>query len=70
MKRKQKIKPAAAITQYMVEGLKGLRDPVAAVLWYEKKDYKSGHTFTFKGKKVRVWNRSHYDRYFEEVGRD
>lgn len=70
MKRKQKIQPTSAITQYIVEGLEGLRDPVAAVLRFEKKDYKSGHTFTFKGKRVRVWNRSHYDRYFSEVGRD
>ncbi|WP_296059560.1 hypothetical protein [uncultured Amphritea sp.] len=66
MTKKAKLQPTAKIAQSVVEGVAGIRDPVAAVLWAEKKGYKSGHKFTFRGKKCRVWQAGHYAAYFND----
>ncbi|WP_027858450.1 hypothetical protein [Marinobacterium jannaschii] len=64
MGRKKKIEPSTHVGHYVVEGV-GLTELRGAIKWAEKKDYSSGHTFTYKGKKVRAWLAGHYLRYFK-----
>lgn len=62
--KKKKLEPAIAVNEYVVEGI-GLRGCLSAVAHAKKKGYASGHTFTHKKARVRVWLRGHYQQYYK-----